>query len=144
MERLNRRRQPTQERMSMSTSSSASPVLDANEPLGYLETTGRVSGLPRETEIWWALDDTRIFILSGGGLEKDWCRNVMKTPEVRFRVRDTWVRGVASVVTDPDVDRRAREVVAAKYYHYDPARDADLPNAWAKTATPVVIDISAT
>lgn len=123
----------------MSTSSPSSPILDAHEPLGYLETIGRVSGLPRETEIWWALDGDRIFILSGGGLEKDWTRNFMKTPEVRLRVRDTWVRGVASVVTDPGLDRRAREVVAAKYYGYDPDGDSDLPNAWAKTATPVMI-----
>ena len=115
--------------------------IDASEPLGYLETIGRVSGLPRVTEIWWALDGDRIFILSGGGLGKDWIRNVRKTPRVRFRVRDVWVSGIASVVTDPEIERRAREVVAAKYYGYDPARDDELPNAWAKTASPVMIEI---
>ena len=117
------------------------PAIDAGEPLGYLETIGRVSGLPRETEIWWALDGSRIYLLSGGGLAKDWTRNMMKTPRVRFRVRDVWLSGTASVVTDPAIDRRAREVVAAKYYGYDPTRDTDLPNAWAKTATPVVIEL---
>ena len=114
-------------------------TIDPAAKLGYLETTGRVSGLPRETEIWWALDGDRIFILSGGGLAKDWTRNFMKSPRVRFRVRNVWVSGTASVVDDPAIERRAREVVAAKYYGYDPARDADLPNAWAKTATPIMI-----
>ena len=117
--------------------------IDPTAKLGYLETTGRISGLPRETEIWWALDGERIFILSGGGLEKDWTRNFRKTPRVRFRVRDVWVTGTASVVDDPVTERRAREVVAAKYYGYDPARDTDLPNDWAKTATPVMIALDA-
>ena len=117
--------------------------IDPTAKLGYLETTGRVSGLPRETEIWWALDGERIFILSGGGLEKDWTRNFLRMPRVRFRVRDVWVTGTASVVDDPATERRAREVVAAKYYGYDPARDTDLPNDWAKTATPVMIALDA-
>ena len=121
----------------------STPTLQASEPLGYLETIGRVSGLPRETEIWWALDGDRIFILSGGGLAKDWTRNMLKTPRVRVRVRDAGVTGTASGVDYPAVERRAREVVAAKYYNYDPARDADLPNEWSKTATPVVIALDA-
>jgi deazaflavin-dependent oxidoreductase (nitroreductase family) len=116
-------------------------TIDPAAKLGYLETIGRVSGQPRETEIWWALDGDRIFILSGGGVNKDWVRNFLRTPEVRFRVRDAWVSGVASVVTDTATERRAREVVAGKYYGYDPARDGDLPNAWCRTATPVVIAI---
>jgi deazaflavin-dependent oxidoreductase (nitroreductase family) len=118
-------------------------TIDPATKLGYLETIGRASGQPRETEIWWALDGDRIFILSGGGLNKDWVKNFQRTPHVRFRVRDAWVTGVASVVRDPAMERRAREVVAAKYYQYDPARDSDLPNDWTRTATPVVIELDA-
>ena len=118
-------------------------TIDPATPLGYLETIGRISGVPRLTEIWWALDGDRIFILSGGGLAKDWTRNMRKTPRVRFRVGEVWVTGTARVVDDPDTERRAREVVSAKYYGYDPARDTDLPNDWSKTATPVVIALDA-
>jgi deazaflavin-dependent oxidoreductase (nitroreductase family) len=116
-------------------------VIDATAKLGYLETTGRVSGQPRETEIWWALDGDHIFLLSGGGLDKDWVKNFLRTPRVRFRVRDAWVTGTASVVTDPALERRARVAIAAKYYGYDPARDDDLPNSWTRTATPVAIEL---
>lgn len=44
---------------------------DVTTKLGYLETIGRVSGRPRETEIWFAWEDGMIYLLSGGGLAKD-------------------------------------------------------------------------
>ena len=114
---------------------------DPTTKLGYLETTGRVSGQPRETEIWFAWEDGTIYLLSGGGLAKDWIRNFRKTPEVRFRVGKTWVTGHARIVDDPELDRRIRRVVAGKYYGFDPDGDAMLPNEWARTAVPVAIDL---
>jgi deazaflavin-dependent oxidoreductase (nitroreductase family) len=117
------------------------PPFDPATKLGYLETTGRVSGQPRETEIWFAYENGMIYILSGGGLNKDWIRNFQKTPSVRFRVGETWVTGVASVVEDPELDQRIRRVVSGKYYDFDPDSDAPLPNEWSRTATPVRIDL---
>ncbi len=117
------------------------PPFDPTTKLGYLETTGRVSGQPRETEIWFAYENGMIYILSGGGLNKDWIRNFQKTPTVRFRVGDTWVTGVASVVDDAALDERIRRVVAGKYYDFDADSDAPLPNEWSRTATPVKIDL---
>jgi deazaflavin-dependent oxidoreductase (nitroreductase family) len=117
-------------------------LLDPTAKLGYLETIGRVSGLPRETEIWWVQDHDRIYLLSGGGVEKDWIRNFLKTPQVRFRVRDHWVSGVASLVSDPIMERRARELIAEKYYAYTLGQGDELPNEWSRTAVPVVITVS--
>jgi len=114
---------------------------DSSTPLGYLETIGRVSGLPRETEIWFAWEDGAIYLLSGGGLAKDWIRNFRKSPAVRFRVGETWVSGTARVVEDPELDLRIRRVVAGKYYGIDPNSDAPLPNAWSRTAAPVAITL---
>jgi deazaflavin-dependent oxidoreductase (nitroreductase family) len=119
------------------------PPFDPATPLGYLETIGRVSGQPRLTEIWFAFEDGTIYILSGGGLEKDWVRNFQRSPHVRFRVGETWVEGTARVVDDPALDTRVRRVVAGKYYPFDPDGDAPLPNEWSRTATPVVIDLDA-
>ena len=118
------------------------PPFDPKTPLGYLETIGRVSGQPRETEIWFGYDAGMIFILSGGGLNKDWVRNLQKTPGVRFRVGDVWVNGTARVVDDPELEARIRRVVAGKYYHFDPDGDTPLPNEWSRTASPVAIEIS--
>ncbi len=116
-------------------------IIDAASQLGYLETTGRVSGEPRETEIWFAVDGDRLFILSGGGLEKDWVKNFQRHPQVRFRVGEAWVSGTARVVTDPEEEARARRMVSGKYYGFDPDGDAPLPNDWSRTATPVAIDL---
>jgi deazaflavin-dependent oxidoreductase (nitroreductase family) len=117
--------------------------LDTTAKLGYLETIGRVSGLPRETEIWWVQEGNRIYLLSGGGLEKDWIRNFLKMPQVRFRVRDRWVAGVASIVSDPADVQQARELLAAKYYASTPGQGNGLPNEWTRTAVPVAITITA-
>ncbi len=114
---------------------------DVKTKLGYLETIGRVSGQPRETEIWFAWEDGTIYLLSGGGINKDWIRNFQKTPEVRFRVGETWVTGRARIVEDPELDRRIRRVVAGKYFGFDPDSDAPLPNDWSRTAVPVAIPI---
>lgn len=118
-----------------------STKLDHTASLGYLETIGRVSGQPRETEIWFAVDGQTLFMLSGGGLEKDWVKNFQRQPRVRFRVGDARVAGVARVVADAEEEARARRLVAAKYYGFDPDGDAPLPNEWSRTATPVAIDL---
>ncbi len=117
------------------------PAFDPATKLGYLETTGRVSGQPRETEIWFAYENGMIYILSGGGLDKDWVKNFQKMPSVRFRVGDIWVTGVANLVEDATLDQRIRRVVAGKYYDFDAESDAPLPNEWSRTATPIVIDL---
>src|SRR3979490_810582 len=55
------------------------PALDpaaAEEPYCYLTTTGRVSGEPREIEIWFGLVGATLYLLSGGGDRSNWGRNL--------------------------------------------------------------------
>ena len=115
--------------------------VDPQTRLGYLETTGRVSGLPRETEIWFGLDGDRLFILSGGGLAKDWIRNALLHPEVRFRIVNCWISGRFRLVTEAEEEWRARQLLGAKYYDLDAASPDIDPGHWVVTATPVAIDI---
>ena len=117
------------------------PTIDPQAQLGYLETIGRVSGQPRETEIWFAAERGMIYLLSGGGVAKDWVRNFQNTPQVRFRVGEVWVEGTARLVDDPELELRMRRLVAGKYYDFDPDGNDPLPNEWSVTATPVVIDL---
>lgn len=114
--------------------------LDPSVPLGYLETIGRVSGQPRETEIWFALDGGDLYLLSGGGLAKDWIRNFQANPRVRFRVGGTSATGTAAVLAvDDPREPRIRRLLAGKYYGLDVDGGDPLPNAWCRTAAPVVI-----
>jgi len=110
-------------------------------PLGdldycYLTTTGRHTAIPHRIEIWFALADGKIYILSGGGDRSDWVRNLMISPEVVLEIGDVKRATDARVVTDPAEDARARRLLVEKYrprYHGDLAE-------WGRTSLPVAID----
>ena len=48
----------------------------------HLTTTGRRTGHPHTIEIWFALDDDHVYLLSGGGDASDWVRNLRANPTV--------------------------------------------------------------
>lgn len=119
----------------MSTPTAVPDTLHA-ERNGYLETIGRVSGQPRVTEIWFAVDGRTIYLLSGHHNRKDWIRNLTKTPRVRFRIADQWFTGTAHEVTgDAAAIGHARQLLADKYY----AGDLHAGGEWALTGTPYAI-----
>ena len=60
----------------------------AGDDYCYLTTRGRVSGAPHEIEIWFALVESRLYLLAGGRDSSDWVRNLQATPEVSVRLRD--------------------------------------------------------
>lgn len=115
--------------------------VDPQTKLGYLETIGRVSGELRETEIWFALQHPRLYILSGGGLAKDWIRNAQQHPQVRFRIGEAWLTGRFRLVSDSSEELRARQLLGRKYYDIDPNGPNLDPTHWVLTATPVAIDL---
>jgi deazaflavin-dependent oxidoreductase (nitroreductase family) len=57
-----------------------------DENVCYLTTVGRRSGKPHTIEIWFALSDGTLYLLSGAGDSADWVRNLRKTSAVRVRV----------------------------------------------------------
>ena len=107
------------------------------EPIGYLETTGRISGEPRETEIWFGIADSgrTIVLLSGYSNAKDWVKNLVKTPRVRFRIGEAWFSGEAHEIYDEASLAAARQVMADKYH----GGDLDAGEGWARTGTPFAI-----
>jgi deazaflavin-dependent oxidoreductase (nitroreductase family) len=104
----------------------------------YLTTTGRVSGQPREIEIWFGLEGETLYMLSGGGERSDWVRNLQREPAVTVRIGDVTLPGRARVVSDPQEDERARRLV---YEKYSARYSGDLEN-WRRTALPVAVDFS--
>jgi deazaflavin-dependent oxidoreductase (nitroreductase family) len=109
----------------------------AGESFCYLTTKGRVSGKPREIEIWFGLDGSTLYMLSGGRDRSDWVRNLVQTPAVSVRIVDRTFAGRARLVDDPDEDARARELLLAKYA---PGYGGDLTE-WGRTALPVAVDL---
>ena len=101
------------------------------EPFCYLTTAGRVSGRPHTIEIWFALRDHTLYVLSGGGDGSDWVRNLLRRPEVT-------VRRARVVEPGSDEDELARRLVVAKY---QPTYGGDL-SGWRRSALPVAVDLA--
>ena len=118
------------------------PALDpavATESYCYLTTTGRVSGEPREIEIWFGLDGATVYLLSGGGERSNWVRNLQRDPAVTVRIAGTTWPGRARIVEDADEDERARALLVDKY---SPGYSGDL-DGWRRRSLPVAIDLEA-
>ena len=121
----------------------------AEEDYCYLTTTGRVSGEPREIEIWFGLElpqpatrpsarGATLYTLSGGADRSNWVRNLLREPAVSVRIGDVTEPGRARVVEDAEEDQRARRLLYDKYS----ARYGGALNDWRRTALPIAVDFA--
>ena len=82
----------------------------------YLTTKGRVTGLPREIEIWYVERAGNFYVLAEHFYRAQWVKNIAKEPRVHLRVGARRVAATAGTL-DPvsnreewqDVQRLARE-----------------------------------
>ena len=110
----------------------------AAEQFCYLTTTGRVSGEPREIEIWFGLDGGTLYMLAGGGEKANWVRNIRKNPAVSVRIAGRTFATTGRVVEAGGAeDATARRLLVEKY---QPGYANDLGN-WGRTALPVAVDL---
>ncbi|HEY6958358.1 MAG TPA: nitroreductase family deazaflavin-dependent oxidoreductase [Candidatus Limnocylindria bacterium] len=110
----------------------------ADADVAYLTTTGRRTGRRHRIEIWFALENGVVYLLSGGGHDADWVRNIAKHREVRIQVGSRSVAARARLVRARREDARARELLDAKYMEWRPGRQL---SSWASGAVPVAIDL---
>ena len=103
----------------------------------YVTTTGRRSGRPHTIEIWFAMHDDRVFLLSGGGEGSDWVKNLKANPTVALRLGDRDMICKAGTIEDPGEDELARRLLVEKYR---PKYSGDLEE-WRRTALPVAIEL---
>ena len=112
----------------------------ANEDFAYLTTRGRTTGRAHTIEIWFALHDGRVYLLSGGGDHADWVRNLLKEPTVRVRIGTQSTSAKARVLRAGTLeDQMARQLLDGKYQDW---RDGRRLSGWARTALPVAIELS--
>ncbi|MFF4957352.1 nitroreductase family deazaflavin-dependent oxidoreductase [Streptomyces sp. NPDC001222] len=71
-----------------------------------LETTGRVSGLPRRTPLGGRRIGDSFWLVSEHGEKSQYIRNIQADPRVRVRIGGRWYPGTAHPL--PDDDARAR------------------------------------
>ena len=104
----------------------------------YFTTTGRVTGSPHEIEIWFGLNNTSLYLMSGDG-KSDWMKNLLKNPVVTVRVADRTFNATARLVQDETEQMLARNLLADKY---NERRANGSLSKWARTAIVVGLDIS--
>ncbi|CAM5672341.1 nitroreductase/quinone reductase family protein [Streptomyces fumanus] len=73
-----------------------------------LETTGRVSGLPRRTPVGGRRVGGSFWLVSEFGDRSQYVRNLRADPRVRVRLRGRWYPGTAHPLPDDDPVARLR------------------------------------
>lgn len=73
-----------------------------------LETTGRRSGLPRQTPVGNGREGDVFWIVASHGRQADYVRNIEHNPAVRVKIGRHWHHGVATVLDDDDPAARSR------------------------------------
>lgn len=84
----------------------------------YLTTTGRLTGTPREIEIWFVEAGGKYYVLSYLLDRAQWVKNIQKNPRVRVRVREQQFNAIARVLDqrgDVDAWNLARHLSQEKY-----------------------------
>jgi deazaflavin-dependent oxidoreductase (nitroreductase family) len=84
----------------------------------YLTTTGRVSGQPREIEIWFTERDGRYYLIAEHRERANWVRNLQARPQVTVRLGDRQFDATARIVREdrePELAAAVRALSDAKY-----------------------------
>ncbi|MGW7407094.1 nitroreductase/quinone reductase family protein [Streptomyces sp. NPDC054833] len=84
------------------------PVLRRIPLQTVLETTGRTSGLPRQTPVGGRRIGDSFWLVSEFGEKSQYVRNIQADPAVRVRIRGRWHAGTAHLLPDDDAVARLR------------------------------------
>jgi deazaflavin-dependent oxidoreductase (nitroreductase family) len=77
------------------------PEVRLNGLVLLLTTTGRKSGLPRQTRLQYEKEAGVIYVASARGQQADWFRNIVAHPRVEVQLEGQSLRGLAEPITDP-------------------------------------------
>jgi len=84
----------------------------------YLTTTGRVTGRPREIEIWFVASGGKLYVLAEHFHRAQWVKNILRNSRVRVRLGTREV-GAAARALDPERDAEewatAQRLARGKY-----------------------------
>jgi len=64
----------------------------------YLTTTGRVSGKLRTVELWFVVQEGKLYMVSGAPQQTNWVRNLRQNPRVHVRIHAAEWDGMGRVL----------------------------------------------
>ena len=76
----------------------------------YLTTIGRISGKPREVEIWFCELKGKCYIVSHLFDCAQWVQNIQKNPKVSFRVGESTYEGQGRILDPSEEPELCAEV----------------------------------
>jgi len=80
---------------------------------------GRKTGKPYNVTIWFVVDGDKV-ILGTANVNRQWVRNVQKTPHVKVSIGGDTFEGEARYLTDRAERERAMKMVRRKYWMFLP------------------------
>src|SRR5215510_1564094 len=80
---------------------------------------GRKTGKPHEVTIWFVLNDDRLYI-GTANVNRQWVRNVQKTPKIKLSMGGETFEGNARFLTDRAEHERAIGAIRRKYWMFRP------------------------
>jgi len=84
----------------------------------YLTTAGRITGEPRQIEIWFVESQGRFYVLAEHFHEAQWVKNIKRNPRVRVRVDAVEFEATARVLDeqgDEEMWQTAQRLSREKY-----------------------------
>ncbi len=80
---------------------------------------GRKSGKPYDVTIWFVVDGDKVYI-GTANVNRQWVRNVQKTPQVKLSIGVETFGGKARFLTDRAEHERAMASIRRKYWMFWP------------------------
>jgi deazaflavin-dependent oxidoreductase (nitroreductase family) len=80
---------------------------------------GRKTGKAYEVTIWFVLDGDRLYI-GTANVNRQWVRNVQKTPKIKLSIGGEMFDGTARFLTDRAEHERAMAAIRRKYWIFRP------------------------
>jgi deazaflavin-dependent oxidoreductase (nitroreductase family) len=104
-----------------------------------ITTTGRRSGTPRRTEIWFHNLDGRLYITGLPG-RRSWYANLLAKPEFTLHLKESARADLPAVATPIQDQARRREILARILHKLGRSRDVE---AWVRGSPLVEVTLAA-
>jgi deazaflavin-dependent oxidoreductase (nitroreductase family) len=88
----------------------------ASEKFVHITTTGRRTGKPHTVEVWFAVNDGKVY-LSHEGEETDWMKNIKSNEQVAFEIGGNGFTGNARYLDDLDEEAWTGKVALYEKYY---------------------------
>jgi deazaflavin-dependent oxidoreductase (nitroreductase family) len=80
---------------------------------------GRKTGKPYDVTIWFVLDGDKLYI-GTANVNRQWVRNVQKTPQIKLSIAGESLDGTARFLADRMEHERAMAAIRRKYWVFGP------------------------